>query len=62
MCVCEREREMEGGRKEGREKCVCVCFTLCVCQFSDMLLHTEPAGTDVYKFKNEMPLFMMKVN
>ena len=30
-------------------------------QFSDMLLHTEPAGTDVYKFKNEMPIFMMKV-
>jgi FYVE/RhoGEF/PH domain-containing protein 5/6 len=29
--------------------------------FSDMLLHTEPAGTDVYKFKNEMPIFMMKV-
>ncbi|CAI8041253.1 FYVE, RhoGEF and PH domain-containing protein 6, partial [Geodia barretti] len=29
--------------------------------FSDMLLHTEPAGTDEYKFKNEMPIFMMKV-
>ena len=26
-----------------------------------MLLHTEPAGTDEYKFKNEMPIFMMKV-
>ena len=32
-----------------------------MCQFSDMLLHTEPAGTDEYKFKNEMPIFMMKV-
>ena len=31
-------------------------------QFSDKLLHTYPSGTDIYKFKNEMPIYGMQVD
>ena len=31
-------------------------------QFSDMLLHTKPSGTGTFEFKDEMPIFGMRVN
>ena len=30
-------------------------------QFSDVLLHTQPSGTDLYRFRNSMPIYGMKV-
>ena len=31
-------------------------------QFSDKLLHTSPSGADIYKFRDEMPIYGMQVD
>lgn len=34
----------------------------CIPQFSDILLHTKPSGTGTFEFKDEMPIFGMRVS